>query len=116
MGDPAERYVDRVAAGPGGAMTVDGGGVITGDLTVATTAPPGGPAHVTVQYTGAEEWYVLAGSPVPVPPEGLRALHESVLERVRRGAAAEVPRPGPDTDPDTGPDTGTAAGPDTAPG
>ncbi|WP_406130755.1 hypothetical protein OHQ89_10250 [Streptomyces canus] len=36
-----ERYEDRVKAGPGGAMT-DEVGVITGDLTVATTLLPDG--------------------------------------------------------------------------
>ncbi|MEH6377696.1 hypothetical protein V7793_25665 [Streptomyces sp. KLMMK] len=67
-------------------------GVITGDLTVATTALPGGWARVDVQYTGAEEWYTLTGSPAPVPPGGLAALHDQVLARIREGGAAEVPR------------------------
>ncbi|WP_420878271.1 hypothetical protein [Streptomyces sporangiiformans] len=43
-------------------------GVITGDLTLATTALPGGRAAATVQYTGAAEWYTLTGSPVPLRP------------------------------------------------
>ncbi|PSJ26713.1 hypothetical protein B7P34_21560 [Streptosporangium nondiastaticum] len=83
--------VDQVTAGPGGAMT-DDVGVITGDLTVATSALPGGKARVDVQYTGAEEWYTLTGSPVPVPEDGLAALHARVLDRIREGGAAEVPR------------------------
>ncbi|MEV5237536.1 hypothetical protein AB0K89_00085 [Streptomyces cinnamoneus] len=86
-----ERLVDRVTAGPGGVMT-DDVGVITGDLTVATIALPGNSrARIHVQYTGAEEWYVLTGSPVGIPAGGLGALHDAVLERVRGGGAAEAP-------------------------
>ncbi|QLE70903.1 hypothetical protein FGW37_04140 [Streptomyces rectiverticillatus] len=90
-GGPGGPLVDQVTAGPGGAMT-DEVGVITGDLTVATTALPGARARVDVQYTGAEEWYTLTGSPVPLPAAGLAALHEQVLARIREGGAAEVPR------------------------
>ncbi|MCC9711716.1 hypothetical protein E4N62_44815 [Streptomyces sp. MNU76] len=85
-----ERLVSNVSAGRGGAMT-DEVGVITGDLTVATGLLPDGRAGITVQYTGAEEWYTLTGSPVPVPPGGLAALHAEVLERVRQGGGAEAP-------------------------
>ncbi|MGK5629410.1 hypothetical protein [Streptomyces sp. URMC 123] len=88
----AERLVDEVVAGPGGAMT-DEVGVVTGDLTVVTElSPDGRRAAVEVQYTGAEEWYTLTGSPVPLPPGGLPALHAAVLARVRAGGAAEAPR------------------------
>lgn len=86
-----ERYVDEVTAGPGGAMT-DDVGVITGDLTIATSAAPGEPrARIDIQYTGAEEWYVLTGSPAPIPPGGLAALHAEVMDRVRAGGAAQAP-------------------------
>ncbi|MCQ4208045.1 hypothetical protein [Streptomyces longispororuber] len=87
-----ERIEGAVRAGPGGAMT-DEVGVITGDVTVATVRRSDGAAHVAVQYTGADEWYTLTGSPVPVPPGGLGALHDEVLRRVRRGGAAEVSAP-----------------------
>ena len=74
-----ERLVDRVKAGPGGAMT-DEVGVITGDLTVATSLQPDGRAGVAVQYTDADEWYTLTGSPAPLPhPVGLRQLHYTGL-------------------------------------
>ncbi|MFE7214519.1 hypothetical protein ACFU93_32160 [Streptomyces sp. NPDC057611] len=86
-----ERLVDDVKAGPGGAMT-DEVGVITGELTVATSLLPDGRVGIAIQYTEADEWYTLTGSPVPVPPEGLAALHEQVLERVQRGGGAEAPR------------------------
>ncbi|MFF4764243.1 hypothetical protein [Streptomyces sp. NPDC001292] len=66
-------------------------GVITGDLTVATRLLPDGRAGITIQYTDADEWYVLTGSTVRVPPEGLAALHEQILGRVRHGGA-EAPR------------------------
>ncbi|MGV4891410.1 hypothetical protein ACSR0Z_33475 [Streptomyces viridosporus] len=89
--DPAhpQQLVDHVTAGPGGAMT-DEVGVITGDLTLATRLRPDGRAHLAVQYTGAEEWYTLTGSPTPLPPDGLEALHHDLLARIRRGGAARA--------------------------
>jgi hypothetical protein len=87
---PPGRLQSEVTAGRGGAMT-DEVGVVTGDLTIATTPLPGGRATITVQYTGAAEWYTLTGSPVPLPPGGLAALHADILERVRRGGGAEAP-------------------------
>ncbi|MEU5599144.1 hypothetical protein [Streptomyces sp. NPDC020298] len=81
-------YQDDVHTGPGGAMT-DDVGVITGGLTIRTT--PGRDrhsAHVTVQYTGADEWYTLTGSPAPVPDGNLAAYHHNLLARIRQGGAA----------------------------
>ncbi|NJP99165.1 hypothetical protein [Streptomyces zingiberis] len=86
-----EQLVAEVKAGPGGAMT-DEVGVITGDLTLATRPLPDGRAGLAVQYTDADEWYTLTGSPVPVPGEGLAALHEQVLAGIRHGGGAEAPR------------------------
>ncbi|WP_055495054.1 hypothetical protein [Streptomyces sp. TP-A0356] len=85
-----ERLVDTVEAGPGGAMT-DEVGVITGELTVATTRLADGRAQIAIQYAGAEEWYSLTGSPAPLPSGGLKTLHLDVLERVRHGGAAKAP-------------------------
>ncbi|GAA3882713.1 hypothetical protein GCM10023084_39530 [Streptomyces lacrimifluminis] len=65
---------------------------ITGDLTIATRLLADGRAHIAIQYTDADEWYTLTGSPVPAPPQSLAALHEEILERVRRGSGAEAPR------------------------
>ncbi|MFJ9566011.1 hypothetical protein ACIRQQ_39015 [Streptomyces fuscichromogenes] len=67
------RLRDEMVAGPGGAMT-------------------DGLADITAEYTGAEETCTLTGSPVPVPPNGLRALHDQALTAVRAGQAAEAPR------------------------
>ncbi|ARZ66072.1 hypothetical protein SMD11_0406 [Streptomyces albireticuli] len=91
MTQQPEQYLDKVTAGPGGVMT-DDVGVVTGDLTIVTTSRDGRDAEVTVQYTGAEEWYTMTGSPVPVPPTGLHALHDAVLAAARAGGGAEVPR------------------------
>lgn len=85
-----EQFVSEVKAGPGGAMT-DEVGVITGDLTVATRLLPDGRAGIAIQYTDADEWYTLTGSPVHLPVGGLAALHERVLERIRSGGGAEAP-------------------------
>lgn len=87
---PPGRLVDAATAGPGGAMT-DDVGVITGDLTIATSLRPDGRAQIAIQYTGAEEWYTLTGSPAPLPPGGLAALHTDVVQRVRHGDAAQAP-------------------------
>ncbi|MFJ6565560.1 hypothetical protein ACIQMV_38120 [Streptomyces sp. NPDC091412] len=86
-----EQLVDEVKARPGGAMT-DEVGVITGDLTIASSLMPDGCADITIQYTDADEWYTLTGSPVSLPAAGLAALHEHVLERVRHGGGAGPPR------------------------
>ncbi len=91
-GERADHCAGEVTAGPGGAMT-DDVGVITGDLTVVTARRPDGLADVRVQYTGAEEWYTLTGSPCPIPPGGLRALHDAVVAAVRAGGGAEVSAP-----------------------
>ncbi|MFF3215579.1 hypothetical protein ACFYYB_33740 [Streptomyces sp. NPDC002886] len=80
---------DHVKAGPGGAMT-DEVGVVTGEVTVTTEPGPDGTATVRIQYTGAEEWYTLTGSPAPLAPEGLAAFHKLVVEAVQAGGAAEV--------------------------
>nr|WSX54881.1 hypothetical protein OG409_38115 [Streptomyces sp. NBC_00974] len=66
-------------------------GVITGDVTLTTKAGPDGTASVRIQYTGAEEWYTLTGSPAPLPTGGLAGFHDRVVEAVKAGGAAEVP-------------------------
>ncbi|MCX5300307.1 hypothetical protein OG898_28135 [Streptomyces sp. NBC_00193] len=66
-------------------------GVITGDVTVTTEPGPDGRASARIQYTGAEEWYTLTGSPAPLPPGGLAVFHQHVVEAVKAGGAAEVP-------------------------
>lgn len=87
-----EPLVDDVVAGPGGAMT-RAGGTLTGALTVTTTALQGGrAAQVTVVRTGAEDAQQLAGSPFPIPPEGIEALHAIVVSAI---GAADHPRPAP---------------------
>ena len=66
-------------------------GVITGDLTVHTVLGDNGrSAHVSVQYTGAEEWYTLTGSPAPLPDGDLTAYHQGLLDPIRHGQAAEA--------------------------
>ncbi|POX61715.1 hypothetical protein C3492_20655 [Streptomyces sp. Ru62] len=84
------RYVDRVTAGPGGAMT-DEVGVITGDLTVATIlSADGHSVRVVVQHAGSDTWYTLAGSPAPVPAGQLAAYHRDLLGRIRRGGGTRA--------------------------
>nr|WP_019070619.1 hypothetical protein [Streptomyces hokutonensis] len=82
-------YEGQVTAGPGGAMT-DDVGAITGDLTVRTVRRTDHLVAVTVQYTGADEWYALTGSPVAVPDGALESFHSAVLAAVERGGGAVV--------------------------
>ncbi|MER5546485.1 hypothetical protein ACWDBP_35035 [Streptomyces sp. NPDC001233] len=74
-------------------MTVEVG-VITGDLTVTTTDTGNGTASISVQYTGADDWYELEGSPVPMPEGGLAAVQDAVVKAIRTGGAACAPSPG----------------------
>ncbi|MER6106414.1 hypothetical protein ABT115_30125 [Streptomyces sp. NPDC001832] len=83
-----------VFSGRGGVLT-DEAGVLYGDLTVHTTWADD-MAQVTVQYTGAIDWFTMSGSPVPCGSEDdSRHLHAAAVESVREGAAATVPRPWP---------------------
>ncbi len=84
-----QQWRDEVLAGPGGAMT-DEVGVITGPLTLCTTAVAGGLARFDVQYKDADEWYTLTGSPRPHHGDPA-ALHAAALEAVRAGHAAQAP-------------------------
>ncbi|MBT2453071.1 hypothetical protein J7F03_39835 [Streptomyces sp. ISL-43] len=88
--DSSVPLTSHVKAGPGGVMT-DEVGVITGDVTLTTEIGPDGTVQVRIQYTGAEEWYTLTGSPAPLPPEGLAAFHERIVDAVKAGGQAEVP-------------------------
>lgn len=82
------QWQDEVLAGPGGAMT-DEVGVITGELTLRTTGGPDGKVRFEVQYTDADEWYTLTGSPVAHgDPHG---LHAAALRAIRAGGGAEAP-------------------------
>lgn len=81
----------EVTAGPGGAMTHEVG-VITGDLTVRTSRRPDHLVNVAIQYTGADEWYTLAGSPASVPDGDLEDFHAAVLAAVQLGGEAAAPR------------------------
>ncbi|MFJ8113318.1 hypothetical protein [Streptomyces sp. NPDC096132] len=80
-----------VFAGRGGART-DEGGVMSGNLTLRTTWD-GVQAEVAVRYTGTSQWYALAGSPVTcLSQQDSRQLHQAVVDAVRAGGGATVPR------------------------
>lgn len=84
-----------VYSGHGGVLTEEVG-VVTGDLTVHTTWVDG-EASVTVQYTGAADWFTVSGSPAPCPSErASRDLHDAVIEAVRGPTTAKVPPLGAD--------------------
>ncbi|MFG2602328.1 hypothetical protein ACGFT2_02000 [Streptomyces sp. NPDC048514] len=80
-----------VFTGRGGART-DEAGIVVGDLTVHTTWD-GSECDVTVQYTDTSEWFTLTGSPVSCRTERhSRDLHQAVVEAVKTGGGATVPR------------------------
>ncbi|MDJ0382078.1 hypothetical protein [Streptomyces sp. G-G2] len=83
---PAQQWVDKVAAGPGGAMTEEVG-VITGDLTLRTTARAGGQDLIEIQYADADEWYRLSPGP-HLLEHTPQARHTAALAVVRAGYRA----------------------------
>lgn len=91
---PRKRDADEPRRQPGlgnvGAFTFEVG-VITGDLTVTTT-DLGTEASITVQYTGADEWYHLQGGPTLLPEDGLTALHHPAVEAIRTGGGTGAPQ------------------------
>lgn len=61
----------------------DEAGAITGELEVRTL-PEAGLLDVHVRYAGAEEWYTVTGSPVPLCGEENDPgdLHERVVKHL----------------------------------
>ncbi|MEO3975010.1 hypothetical protein [Streptomyces sp. CAU 1734] len=79
-----------VYSGSGGVLTVEVG-ILSGDLTVHTTWAAG-EARVAVQYSGASDWFTMAGSPTPCrSEEDSRTLHQAVVQAVEDGGGATVP-------------------------
>jgi hypothetical protein len=78
-----ERRESKVVAGPGGVMT-DEAGVVTGDLTVSTEVR-GDQVVVRVQYTGAEEWYTITGTPLTIVAGNGQWLHAAMVRAVESG-------------------------------
>ena len=62
-------------------------GAVTGDLELLTRPSDEGRVEVLVGYAGADEWYTVSGSPLPVEGRALRASHEALL--------AHLTTPGP---------------------
>ena len=61
----------------------DEAGAITGDLEVRTLAEAG-LLEVSVRYAGAEAWYTVSGSPIPLSGREMdpRGLHDRVVARL----------------------------------
>ncbi|MFI6154623.1 hypothetical protein ACIBCA_18270 [Kitasatospora sp. NPDC051170] len=79
-----------IISGPGGVTTVEVG-PISGDLTLHTTWVDG-EARLTVQYSGALDWYTVAGSPVAAADETTaRAIHQAMVNGVKQGGGASAP-------------------------
>ncbi|MEV7971118.1 hypothetical protein AB0O34_34770 [Sphaerisporangium sp. NPDC088356] len=59
-------------------------GVVSGDLTV-TTEVVGDQAVVRIQYTGADEWYTVTGSPLTIVGGNGEWLHAAMVRGVDSG-------------------------------
>lgn len=80
---------EGVYTGHAGIDTVEGL-ILKGSLTVHTTWADG-QAFISVQYSGATEWYTVVGSPFPCTSEReSRDLHQAVVDAVRSGSAFAV--------------------------
>lgn len=66
----------------GGVMTEEAGAV-TGELEIETKNQ-GGRLAVMVRYAGAEEWYSVAGGPIPLndPAASSPGLHDRIVEHL----------------------------------
>ena len=60
--DPRDVRTSDIVARKGGVMT-DEVGAVTGELTLRTELGTDGTVVQRVQYRGADEWYVVTGSP-----------------------------------------------------
>ncbi|BAJ26270.1 MULTISPECIES: hypothetical protein [Kitasatospora] len=80
-----------ILSGHGGVKTVEIS-VITGDLTVHTMWIEG-EARLTVQYSGALDWFTVEGSPVAAADEAAaREVHQRMVEAVKTGGGATAPQ------------------------
>ncbi|WP_441248465.1 hypothetical protein [Kitasatospora sp. McL0602] len=80
-----------IHAGHGGVLTEEIG-VITGDLTLHTMWIEN-EARLTVQYTGALDWFTVVGSPVRAEDEGTaRNVHQAMVEAAKAGGGARAPQ------------------------
>lgn len=68
-----EQRTTEIVAGPGGVMT-DEAGVVTGELTLRSELSRG-TYVLSVQYTGAAEWYRVTGTGTKARKDALDALH-----------------------------------------
>jgi hypothetical protein len=83
LGTPEVKVCSAVASTVGGIMTKEVGAA-TGNLEVSTSPEAKG-VEVAVRYSGADEWYLVDGSPIELgitrascPPE-LRELHKRLV-------------------------------------
>lgn len=78
-----------VTSGTGGVRTHEMG-IVNGDLNVHTTWVDDW-ATITVQYSGDDDWFTVAGSPVACSSErGSRDLHQAMVEAARQGGGVTV--------------------------
>lgn len=76
MTGPTEERRHTFTSTAGGVMTEEAG-AITGELELSCK-PEAGRLHVLVRYAGADEWYTVSGSPVPVQKDPDEASEEVV--------------------------------------
>lgn len=73
----------NIKAPPGGVMT-DEVGTVTGDLTLQPQPSAFGDVTLRVQYTGAEEWYLVSGAHITVDGGDSDAVAKAEAELLAR--------------------------------
>jgi hypothetical protein len=71
-----------IVAPPGGVMT-DEVGAVTGDLTLEPFLD-GDSVRLRVQYKGADEWYVVTDTAVPVDPADQASVDRAMQDLLAR--------------------------------
>jgi hypothetical protein len=102
MSVPADTWESRFTPGPGGVLT-DEVGVISGELTLRTEATPDGSVVLRIQYTGAEEWYTVAGGHFRLAnPAAAGQFHQAAVALLAQGGkdAATLDEEHPGTPPE----------------
>jgi hypothetical protein len=87
-----DRECSTIHSPTGGVMTREVGAV-TGELEICTRLIAGC-LEVAVRYSGAEEWYTVEGSPIPLDS----ATGLLTPKRLHRRVAEQLTKPGPIVD------------------
>jgi predicted glycosyltransferase len=86
MGPVGEESRSTFTSTTGGVMTEEAG-AITGELELSCR-PEADRLYVLVRYAGADEWYIVSGSPIPTQDD-LDKASEKVVQHLRTPGPVE---------------------------